>query len=258
MKKIIIFTIAMLSSFCMFAKSSEDLLKKAEEQTAFYGRDFRANYSIVQEKPGQGKSITEAIMFRRDDEAKWVILVTGPDKEKGKGYLQFDNTIWFFDPVDKRFTFTSAKDKFQGSNANNSDFTPQHYYRDYNAEKVEKVKLGKFDCTLFTLKAKTDNVDYPMLKIWVTEDGLVRKKEDYSLSQQLLRTTAVPSYQKVTEGNKEIFVPSKMLITDNLRGKKIGEKIQYERTQVTVTNVSFASQAASVYTKQYLEVMSAK
>ena len=49
-----------------------------------------------------------------------------------------------------------------------------------------------------------------------------------------------------------------MLITDNLRGKKIGDKVKYERTQVTVTNVSFAPQAATVYTKQYLEMMSAK
>ena len=203
-------------------------------------------------------SNTEAIMYRRDDEGKWVILVTGPEKEKGKGYLQYENTIWFYDPVDKRFTFTSAKDKFQGTNANNSDFTPQHYHRDYKIEKVDKVKLGKFDCALFTLKSKTDSVDYPMLKLWVTSDGLVRKKEDYSLSGQLLRTTAVPSYQKVTEGKRETFVPSKMVISDNLRGMKIGDKMQYERTQITVTNVSFAPQAATVYTKQYLEMMSAK
>ena len=65
-------------------------------------------------------------------------------------------------------------------------------------------------------------------------------------------------YQKVMEKGKEINVPSKMLITDNLRGKKIGDKVKYERTQVTVTNVSFAPQAATVYTKQYLEMMSAK
>ncbi|MCI5831067.1 MAG: outer membrane lipoprotein-sorting protein [Treponema sp.] len=258
MKKLILTFIAAFTSLFAFAISNEELLKSAEEQTAFYGRDFKANYSITQEKPGQGMSNTEAIMYRRDDEGKWVILVTGPEKEKGKGYLQYENTIWFYDPVDKRFTFTSAKDKFQGTNANNSDFTPQHYHRDYKIEKVDKVKLGKFDCALFTLKSKTDSVDYPMLKLWVTSDGLVRKKEDYSLSGQLLRTTAVPSYQKVTEGKRETFVPSKMVISDNLRGMKIGDKMQYERTQITVTNVSFAPQAATVYTKQYLEMMSAK
>ena len=260
MKRIILtVAVALFSSLSIFATTAEEkLLKLAEDNTAFYGMDFKANYSIVQDKPGQGKNNTEATMYRRDDESKWTILVTGPAKEKGKGYLQYDNTIWFFDPADKRFTFTSAKDKFQGSNANNSDFTPQHYYSDYGIEGTENVTLGKLSCVLFTLKAKKDDVDYPMLKLWVTDDGLVRKKQDYSLSGQLLRTTAVPSYQMVTEKNKTLYVPSKMLITDNLRGKKIGDKMQYEKTQITITNVSFASQAATVYTKQCLEMMSAK
>ncbi len=260
MKRIILtVAVALFSSLSIFAMTAEEkLLKLAEDNTAFYGMDFKANYSIVQDKPGQGKNNTEATMYRRDDESKWTILVTGPAKEKGKGYLQYDNTIWFFDPADKRFTFTSAKDKFQGSNANNSDFTPQHYYSDYGIEGTENVTLGKLSCVLFTLKAKKDDIDYPMLKLWVTDDGLVRKKQDYSLSGQLLRTTTVPSYQMVTEKNKTLYVPSKMLITDNLRGKKIGDKMQYEKTQITITNVSFASQAATVYTKQYLEMMSAK
>ena len=260
MKRIIsTVAVALCAGLSLCAMTSEEkLLKLAEDNTAFYGMDFKANYSIVQDKPGQGRNNTEATMYRRDDESKWTILVTGPAKEKGKGYLQYDNTIWFFDPADKRFTFTSAKDKFQGSNANNSDFTPQHYYTDYGIESTENVTLGKMSCVLFTLKAKKDEVDYPMLKLWVTDDGLVRKKQDFSLSGQLLRTTAVPSYQMVTEKNKTLYVPSKMLITDNLRGKKIGDKMQYEKTQITITNVSFAPQAATVYTKQYLEMMSAK
>ncbi|MCR5080977.1 MAG: outer membrane lipoprotein-sorting protein [Treponema sp.] len=259
MKKLLTITLAFISSALSFALTDQEkLLKLAQDKTAFYGKDFKASYSIVQEKPGQGKSVTEAIMYRRDDAGKWTILVTGPAKEKGKGYFQQDDTIWFYDPTDRKFTFTSAKDKFQKSNANNSDFAPQKYYTDYSIESFEKVKLGKFNCTLFTLKAKNDKVDYSRLKIWVTDDGLVRKKEDYSLSGQLLRTTAVPSYQRVADKSGDISIPSKMLITDNLRGVKIGDKIQYEKTQITITNVSFADQPASVYTKQYLELMSAK
>ena len=145
MKRIIsTVAVALCACLSLFAMTSEEkLLKLAEDNTAFYGMDFKANYSIVQDKPGQGRNNTEATMYRRDDESKWTILVTGPAKEKGKGYLQYDNTIWFFDPADKRFTFTSAKDKFQGSNANNSDFTPQHYYTDYGIESTENVTLGK-------------------------------------------------------------------------------------------------------------------
>ena len=237
----------------------EKLLQKAEDNTSFYETDFKGNYTVVQNKPGEGQNVTEAVMYRRDKTGSWTILVTAPAKEKGKGYLQFDKNIWFFDPADKRFTFTSAKDKFQNTNANNSDFAPQHYARDYSIEAAEEVMLGKMNCVLFTLKAKVDSVDYPMLKLWVTkDDGLVRKKEDYSLSGQKLRTTGIPSYQLVKAVEKSYQIPVSMLIQDNLKGKKIGGKIQYEQTQITIRNVVFEKVADTVYTKPYLEMMSAR
>lgn len=257
MKKfILIFLTLLFAGFC-FANSFEDLLKKAEDNTSFAGTDFKGDYTVVQEKPGEGKKITEAIMYRRDVSEKWTILITGPVKEKGKGYLQFDGNIWFYDPADNCFTFTNAKDKFQGTNANNSDFAPQHYSRDYKIRSAEEVMLGKMSCVLFTLDAKVDSVDYPMLKVWVTkDDGLVRKKEDYSLSGQKLRTTAIPSYQTVKSGTKSYQIPVNMLIVDNLKGKKIDGKMQNERTQITITNVIFESVSDAVYTKPYLETQS--
>ncbi len=248
-----------LPAFSQDKAEYEALLKKAENNTAFYETDFKGSYTVVQNKPGEGQNVTEAIMYRRDKTGAWTILVTGPAKEKGKGYLQFDSNIWFYDPADKRFTFTSAKDKFQNTNANNSDFAPQHYARDYSIESAEEVTLGKMNCVLFTLKAKVDSVDYPMLKLWITKnDGLVRKKEDYSLSGQKLRTTAIPSYQLVKAGGKSYSIPVSMLIQDNLKGKKISGKVQYEQTQITIRNVEFAKVADTVYTKPYLEMMSAK
>ena len=262
MKKLLITLVLMISAFSVFAISkaqSEALLKLAQDNSGFFETDFSGNYTVVQEKPGEGKSVTEAILYRRDKNAKWTILITGPAKEKGKGYLQFDDNIWFFDPADKRFTFTSAKEKFKNKNSNNSDFKPQYYYRDYSIESFEEVKLGNYDCVLFELKAKVDSVTYPMLKLWVTkDDGLVRKKEDYSLSGQKLRTTAVPSYQIVKSSTGTYSVPVSMLIQDNLRGKKIGDKVQYEKTQITIKNVSFEKVSDSVYTKPYLEMMSEK
>ena len=245
--------------FSISKSESEALLQLAEDNSAFYETDFSGNYTVVQEKPGEGKNVTEAILYRRDKTGKWTILITGPAKEKGKGYLQYDDNIWFFDPADRRFTFTSAKDKFQNTNANNSDFTPQHYARDYSIVSAKEVKLGNMECVLFELDAKVENVTYPKLKIWVTkDDGLVRKKEDYSLSGQKLRTTAVPSYQIVKANGKSYSVPVSMLIQDNLRGKKIGDKVQYEKTQITIKNVSFEKVSDTVYTKPYLEMMSSK
>lgn len=239
------------------ASKAARILQQAEDNTAFYGTDFTASYEVVQEKPGEGRSKTNATIYRRDTEGKWTILITAPLKDKGKGYLQSDSTIWFYDPADRRFTFSSSKDKFQGTNANTSDFAPQKFVQNYNIKSAENVKLGKFSCILFTLEAKTKNVDYPMLKLWVTEDdGLMRMKEDYSLSGQKLRTTAVPSYQLVKGSDHDYRIPVNMVIQDNLKGKKINGKMEYEKTLISISNAVISKQDDAVYTKPYLELMS--
>ncbi len=234
-------------------KEAETLLKKADATTSFADTDFAANYTIVQDKPGQGKSSREVVMYRRDSANTYTILIQAPAADKGKGYFQVDNGIWYYDPKDSQFIFTSAKEKFEGTNINNSDFAPQRYSKDYKIVSAETVKLGSLNCVLFELEAQVNDVAYPKVKLWVSkDDGLTRKREDYSASGQLLRTTAIPSYQKF----KNRSVPEKMLLVDNLRGKKIDGKMQYEKTQVTITNVSFAKQKDSVYSKKYIESMS--
>lgn len=261
MKKIItIFAALAVALVPVFAKDismdeAKALLQKAEDNTAFYGTDFTASYEVVQDKPGEGRSTTIATIYRRDSESKWTILVTGPLKDKGKGYLQADSIIWFYDPADRRFTFSSSKDKFQGTNANTSDFAPQKFVQDYNIKSAVETKLGKMNCVLFTLEANKTGVDYPTLKLWVTkDDGLMRMKEDYSLSGQKLRTTLVPSYQPVQNSDRKI--PINMRIQDNLKGKKIDGKMKYETTLISISNAVLSQQDNVVYTKPYLELQS--
>ncbi|MCR5495472.1 MAG: outer membrane lipoprotein-sorting protein [Treponema sp.] len=263
MKKIItvlclVFTSAFLNAEVNMDQAKE-LLQSAEDSTCFYNTDMKGDYQIVHDKPGEGRNVLSAILYRRDSQRKWTILITGPDSDKGKGYLQFDSNIWFFDPSDKRFTFSSARDKFQNTNANTSDFAPQLYAQDYEISAYKESKLGKFDCILYLLKAVSKDVAYPEIKLWVSKaDGLMRKREDYSLSSQRLRTIAVPSYQKITNKDKEYSVPVNMIIQDHLRGKKIDGKMQYEKTVISISNLVFNKVDDIVYTKPYLEMMSVK
>jgi hypothetical protein len=80
-------------------------------------------------------------------------------------------------------------------------------------------------------------------------DNLVRKMEDYSLSKQLLRTTAIPSYQKVGQR----WVPVSMLIVDELRGKNVNGQLVKEKTQVTISKPSLGKQPDLLFTQAYLE-----
>lgn len=257
-KNIIITTVILCCSvFCLSAEVTMEEAKKvlqlAENNTAYMGTDFKADYSIVTDTPGSGKSVMTAVMYRRDSKGMFLIRILSPDADKGKGYVQFDSTIWYFDPKDKQFTYSSSKSKFNNTNINNSDLVPQIYVKNYKIDAFKEVVLGKFNCIYYELTATTKNVDYPILKLWVSkDDGLIRKKEDYSLSKQLLRTTAIPSYQKINGKN----IPVGMLLVDNLRGTKIDGKVQYEKTQVSITNVSFQAQPNTIYSKQYLETMS--
>jgi outer membrane lipoprotein-sorting protein len=243
-----------VTGFCsaqiVAAGEAAELLKKADRGTSFSGTDFMATYSIVQYKPGQGTSETEVVLFRRDSKSWHTILITAPEKDAGKGFVQFDSNLWFYDPHDRQFTFSSAGNKFQNTDINNSDFAPQHYSRDYTVTSAVNEKLGSLDCVKFVLVAAVPDTDYPQIKLWVTEkDGLIRKREDYSLSGQLLRITAIPSYQL----SKNHSVPVKILMVDTLRGKKINGKVEHDKTQITITDVSFEKQRDFVYTKEFLE-----
>jgi Outer membrane lipoprotein-sorting protein len=228
------------------------LLAKVDALVSFMDGDFSAEYRIEQNKPGSGASVMDAVIFRRDREEKFLILITAPEVDKGKGYLKIGPSMWLYDPKSRRFEFTSSKDHFQNSNARNADFTRSNFAGDYEVLSASREKLGKFDCTVLDLKATGEGVAYPRSKIWVSDDNLVRKTEDYSLSGQLMRTTAVPTYQKVGER----YVPVMMLIVDNLRGKNVNGKFLNETTKITIAKPSLSGLPDSMYSQAYLEKVS--
>jgi hypothetical protein len=228
------------------------MLKTVDGLVSFTDTDFSAEYKVEQFKPGEGTSVTSAAMFRRDKDEKYLILILDPPADKGKGYLKIGPNMWVYDPVARRFDFTSSKERFQNSNARNSDFTRSTYSSDYDIVSAKQEQLGKFQCWVVDLKANNDQVSFPRCKIWISEDNLVRKTEDYSLSGQLMRTRAIPSYQKIGER----YVPVMLLIVDNLRGKTIGGKFQNEYTRLTISKPSLTSLPDSIYTQAYLEKVS--
>ena len=228
----------------------ERILKEIDKNTTFKNSDLSAEYTITTRKPGGSTSTTVAAMFRRDRTEEFLILIIEPEVDKGKGYLKKGDNLWLYDPVGRSFTFTSAKERFQNSSARNSDFNRSNFSEDYKAVAGKKTKLGKFSCSLIELESTNNSVSFPKMKIWVSEkDNLVRKIEDYSLSGQLMRTTAIPSYQKV--GNR--WIPLSLVIVDHLNSKNIGGKTEYERTYIKINKPSLSDIPDTVYTKEYLE-----
>lgn len=226
-----------------------ELLKQTDDLVNFSRTDLSAEYFIEKRDPGGSISDTRATMFRRDRSNQFLILILEPSIDKGKGYLKIGDNLWLYDPVGKTFTFTSAKERFQNSSARNSDFSKSNLAGDYKPISGRKEKLGKFDCVVLDLVATNDKVSFPKRKVWISEDKLVRKIEDYSLSDQLMRITAIPTYQKL----EDKWVPSYMVIEDHLRFQNINGKIEYERTSIRITSPSLEPLPDTVYTKEYLE-----
>ncbi|GMO26361.1 MAG: outer membrane lipoprotein-sorting protein [Termitinemataceae bacterium] len=251
MKKVF-YTICLLLPSFLWAGADDDLLKKVDQLASYYSTDFSAEYTIVQDKPGQSRSKTVAGVFRRDSKEIYTIIIMQPDVSRGQGYLKQGNTLWFYDPESKKFNSTSSQDRFQNSNARNSDFTRSTLSQDYKVEAGQDVTLGKFKCRLLTLSAITDGLTYPRMKVWISNDALVRKTEDYSLSGQLLRTTAFADYY-VKENR---YVPKSILFVDALRGANINGKFVNEKTQITISNPSFNRLDNVVFSKTYLEQVS--
>jgi hypothetical protein len=211
----------------------------------FDNSDFSCVWTIVSEKPGEENSIIKARMFRRDTEDKFLLLILKPEIQKGQGYLQYDDNVWFYDPESRKFSHASIRENIQGSDAKNSDVNRNSLSEDYRVTEWEESTLGKYPVYVIELEAVHNEVSYPGVKLWVQKDvTLVLKEEAYSLSGRLMRTTYYPNYKKL--GDK--YIPSKMLMVDELK--------EGEKTQMTIADPSISELPDSVFTKAFLEKVS--
>jgi outer membrane lipoprotein-sorting protein len=221
------------------------VLKKVDDSTSFENGDFSALITVVSTKPGEDNNVIEARYFRRDKAKLFSIILLKPSVQKGQGYLQDGDSLWFYDPESRKFAFTSLRESFQDSDAQNSDFSTSTLAADYKIDSGAEGKLGANEVWILELSAKTVSVPIAERKLWIRRaDNLVLKEEHYSVSGRLIRTIAVPKYQTVSGR----FVPLSMLIVDNL---KAGEK-----TQISFAEVSVGRLPDEVFTKAYLERMS--
>jgi len=228
-----------------FGKDFYKILKRVDEIGNFEDKDFSCNMTIVSDKPGEEQEILESKLFRRDGEKKFVLIILKPSAQKGQGYLQIGDNVWFYDPSSRKFEHSSVKENIQNSDAKNSDINSNSLYDDYNILTVEDVKLGKYPVWKMTLDAKTDDVSYKKVEIWVTKSSnLILKSQGFGFSGKLMRTTVYTQYKKIDTN----YIPTKIIIVDRLN---VGEK-----SQITMENMSVTKLKDSLFTKAFIEAVS--
>jgi hypothetical protein len=89
------------------------------------------------------------------------------------------------------------------------------------------------------------------MKVWISDDNLLRKAEDYSLSGQLLRTSVISDYYNINGR----FVPKQVLFVEELSGATINGTFVNERTLITINRPAFGKIADSVFSKTFLETV---
>jgi outer membrane lipoprotein-sorting protein len=116
---------------------------------------------------------------------KVVALFLAPPSDKGRATLRDGDNMWLYIPnVGKPVRITSLQ-SVVGGVFNNADILRVDYAVEYNAESVTEEKDGY----LLNLKARTGQVAYDRLKMWVDRKALLPVKiEAYAASGLLIKT----------------------------------------------------------------------
>jgi outer membrane lipoprotein-sorting protein len=116
---------------------------------------------------------------------KVVALFLTPPSDKGRATLRDGDNMWLYIPnVGKPVRITSLQ-SVVGGVFNNADILRVDYAVEYNAESVGEEK----EAYLLNLKAKTGEVAYDRLKMWVDRKALLPVKiEAYAASGLLIKT----------------------------------------------------------------------
>lgn len=218
------------------------ILHDVDQLGNFDDIDFAAVYTIVAEKPGQARDVTEVTLYRRDRLDQFVMIINKPEAQKGQGYLQVDENIWFYDPESREFEHSSMSSNIQNSDAKNSDLARGSLSDDYSVESWENGKVGIYPVWILHLKAKNDDVSYDRMDLYVRQDiTIVLAASEFGFSGNLMRTTIYQDYQQV--GPK--ILPQKILVIDNVN---VGEK-----SEITMKQYSTKTLDDSIFSKQFLE-----
>ena len=116
---------------------------------------------------------------------KLVALFLSPPSDKGRATLRIGDNMWLYIPDVGRAIRITSLQSVTGSVFNNADILRIDYGAEYNVDAAEEQK----DAFLLSLKAKTGEVAYDRLKMWVDRQLLLPVTiEAYAASGLLIKT----------------------------------------------------------------------
>ena len=211
--------------------------------------DYKSLAFIEQKEKGKTDLVYEAVIYRRDEQDKLMIMFTRPKAEAGKGYLRIDKNLFMYDPTVGKWERRTERERIGGTNSQRSDFDESRLALEFNPKYVGEEKLGKFKVHHLKLEAKKDaDVAYPVMELWVdVKTSNILKQQERALSGRLMRTSYYPKWNKLYSQSKgeDIYFPKEIRIFDEIeKGKS---------TLVVMRKVDLRPLDANIFTKAWLE-----
>jgi outer membrane lipoprotein-sorting protein len=224
------------------------LLKTVDERQRNAG-DWQSVIYLEQKERGKVDVVYEGLVFRRSADQKFMILFTKPKASAGQGYLRLDKNLWFFDPKVGKWERRTERERIGGTNSRRSDLDDSRLAEEYDPEDNGEEKLGAYTAQVMTLKGKPGmDLAFPKIKLWIDKYSKnVLKRQEFALSDRLLRTSFFPKWQKQWSESKkaEVWFAREMHFFDEVE--------RANQTLLIVKSVEFKPLEANLFTKAWLE-----
>jgi outer membrane lipoprotein-sorting protein len=233
--RLILFPIPVVLSLLLAAPSRADeaatYLKRFDEVMS--PEYFEADMRMIAHRD-DGSARTYKMRVQKAGTEKLRATFLEPASAKGQEMLRNGDNLWLYMPNLKRAVRVASRDQFMGGDFNNADVLRVNYTADYTATigKSDDAKLVQLE-----LKAKSPQVAYDVIKLWMTADAKTSqpvKSELYASSGKLLRTAEFTDVKTFSSGKGEWKRPAKIVMKNALVPKRFSEMI-WDDAQVKET-----------------------
>jgi len=178
----LLFTILFLLAVPAMALDGEQILQKVDRNLEPESYEMLRKLINVEPDGTRKEYVLYSLKKGRD---KLVALFLAPASDKGRATLRLGDNMWLYIPeVGKPMRITSLQ-SVVGGVFNNADILRLDYTAEYNVESMKEEK----ETYLLALKAKSGDVAYDSLKMWVDKKALLPLTiECYAASGLLIKT----------------------------------------------------------------------
>jgi outer membrane lipoprotein-sorting protein len=225
-----------------------ELLKIVDDRQKNNG-DWRASAYLEQKEKDKVDVVYETEYYRRSEDQKFMILFTKPKSSAGQGYLRIDKNLWFYDPSVGKWERRTERERIGGTNSRRSDFDESRLAEEYDPTDEGEEKLGAYTAQKLLLKGKAGlDLAFPKIRIWIDKETKnVLKRQEFALSDRLLRTSYYPKWKKVFSESKkaDVWYPQEIRFYDEVE--------KANQTLVLIRAVDLHALPANLFTKAWLE-----